>query len=98
VEVLVDPYYENMYPEKWGAKVDIELTDGNVFTDSTDYPKGDPEKPASKNELIEKFLEMASSELENAELHVEQILNLEQINVKDWLSEETRDAACNPIQ
>jgi 2-methylcitrate dehydratase PrpD len=98
VEVLVDPYYENMYPEKWGAKVDIELTDGNVFTDSTDYPKGDPEKPASKNELIEKFLEMASSELENAELPVEQILNLEQINVKDWLSEETRDAACNPIQ
>jgi 2-methylcitrate dehydratase PrpD len=97
IEVHVDPYYENLYPEKWGAKVEIVLQNGDVFTEATDYPKGDPEKPASNEELIEKFLSMTSSKLENAEKHAKKILNLEGITVREWLAEETRDEACNPI-
>ena len=44
VDVIVNPYYENAYPEKWGAAVEIALENGKIFEKATDYPKGDPEK------------------------------------------------------
>ncbi|NHM31413.1 MmgE/PrpD family protein [Neobacillus terrae] len=86
VEVKVDPYYEEAYPEKWGAKVEVKLEDGRVFSKATDYPKGDPEKTASKEELIEKFIAMTSDKLENPREEVEAIFKLEEIKTRELFS------------
>ena len=86
VEVLVDSYYEEAYPEKWGAKVEVELEDGRVFSEATDYPKGDPEKMASKEELIQKFIAMTADKLENPLEDVEAIFKLDQISTREWFS------------
>jgi 2-methylcitrate dehydratase PrpD len=86
VEVIVDPYYQGVYPEKWGAKVEITLDNGNVFEKATDYPKGDPEKLASKDELIQKFFTITADKLEKVEEEVEAIFRLDEIDVREWLS------------
>jgi 2-methylcitrate dehydratase PrpD len=54
VEVLVDPAIDAKYPNQWGAIVAVYLQDGEVIEKRTDYPKGDPENPAT-DELVDKF-------------------------------------------
>jgi 2-methylcitrate dehydratase PrpD len=98
VEVVVDPYYEGAYPEKWGAKVEIETYSGNVYEESTDYPKGDPEKMASRDELVQKFRLMTAGKLKNVEQQIQAILSLEDNDLKEWLEMETRQELWNPIQ
>ncbi|WP_223592722.1 MmgE/PrpD family protein [Neobacillus bataviensis] len=85
VDVLVDPYYEEAYPEKWGASVEVLLDNGKIFEKATDYPKGDPEKMASKEELIQKFISMTADKLENPEAEVEAIFQLDSIETREWL-------------
>jgi 2-methylcitrate dehydratase PrpD len=86
VEVIVDPYYETAYPEKWGAKAEIELVNGKAFSNETDFPKGDPENMATKQDLIYKFKTITAGLLENADDQVKAILHLEKIDVKNWLA------------
>jgi 2-methylcitrate dehydratase PrpD len=85
ISIEVDPTYENAYPEKWGASVDIELKNCNTFHKFTDYPKGDPERAASKEELIQKFKQMTANKLANPDEKVQAILQIEKINIKSWL-------------
>lgn len=85
VDVVVDAYYEEAYPEKWGAKVEIALTKGKIFELATDYPKGDPEKMATKEELIQKFIMMTAEKLEHPEEEVEAIFKLDSISTREWL-------------
>jgi 2-methylcitrate dehydratase PrpD len=98
VEVVVDPYYEGAYPEKWGAKVEIETYSGNVYEELTDYPKGDPEKMASKEELVQKFRTMTTGKLKDVEQQIQAILSLEEVDLREWLEMETRQEIWNPIQ
>ena len=44
-----------MYPKAYPATVIATLNDGRVFEAHVDYPKGDPENPATLKEIIEKF-------------------------------------------
>ncbi|RFU64551.1 MmgE/PrpD family protein [Peribacillus saganii] len=97
VEVMVDPYYESAYPEKWGALTEVELETGKKYSKSTDYPKGDPENMASRDELIQKFVTMTAGLLNDSESQVQAILGLDKINVSEWLKGETREAECHPI-
>ncbi|MBG9653975.1 MmgE/PrpD family protein [Cytobacillus firmus] len=96
VSVEADPYYENAYPEKWGAKVVITMKDGRTFSEGTDYPKGDPEKPADKEELIQKFLTMTLDKVWNAEEKVQAILQLEEISATEMM--EAGEESCKQIQ
>ncbi|PLR75908.1 MmgE/PrpD family protein [Bacillus sp. V3-13] len=98
VSVTVDDYYESSYPEKWGAKVEITTLNGEVYSQNTDYPKGDPEKMASKEELVEKFISMTAGKIEKVETEIKAIFGLDKINVREWLSQEAREELCNPIQ
>jgi 2-methylcitrate dehydratase PrpD len=66
IYVSVDSETDNKYPEKWGAKVEIELQDGSILSEKTDYPKGDPENPVSEEQLIRKFKDL-SQELSEAQ-------------------------------
>lgn len=96
VSVEADPYYENAYPEKWGAKVVITIKDGRTFSEGTEYPKGDPEKPADKEELIQKFKTMTLDKVWNAEEKVQAILQLEEISAAEMM--EAGEECCKQIQ
>lgn len=98
VTVAVDPYYENAYPEKWGAKVVITLNDGSIFCKATDYPKGDPEKPASREELIKKFKTMTLDKIWNTDEHIQAVLRLEEIDTAEWMSLALGEEQCKQTQ
>ena len=50
-----DPEAEAMYPRAYPATLIAELNDGSTLRAHVDYPKGDPENPATKPEIISKF-------------------------------------------
>ncbi|MDM5200581.1 MmgE/PrpD family protein [Fictibacillus enclensis] len=86
VEVKEDAYYEAAYPEKWGASVEVKLQNGISYSAHTDFPKGDPEQPADKDELVKKFMELTGDKLVDPLGEASLILKLEEINVPDWIS------------
>ena len=51
----LDPEAEKMYPKAYPATLVAELKDGRVLRAHVDFPKGDPENPASDEEIIAKF-------------------------------------------
>ncbi len=51
----LDPAAEAMYPKAYPSTLVAELNDGRTFTAHVDYPKGDPENPATKEEILAKF-------------------------------------------
>ena len=51
----LDPEAEAMYPKAYPATLVAELNDGRTFFAHVDYPKGDPENPATKQEILAKF-------------------------------------------
>jgi len=78
VKVEIDSRINASYPEKWGSLVEVELTNGEIISKETDYPKGDPENAVTKDELIEKFKYMtAQHPLENKQRIINSILELE---------------------
>ena len=50
-----DPAAEAMYPRAYPATVVAELNDGRRLQAHVDYPKGDPENPVTRDEIIAKF-------------------------------------------
>lgn len=54
-EVSVDPELSPLYPEKFPARVVVTLNDGTRHEALFLYPKGDPNNPLSRDELIQKF-------------------------------------------
>lgn len=59
VVVLEDDELTALCPEKRASILTIHLSEGNTLTKRVDYPKGEPENPLSKEELEEKFRELA---------------------------------------
>lgn len=51
------------FPRKWPAAVTITLTDGRQLSSRLEHPWGDPENPLSWDELIDKFIALASAVL-----------------------------------
>lgn len=51
----LDPEAEAMYPKAYPATLIAELKDGRTFRAHVDFPKGDPENPASEEEIFSKF-------------------------------------------
>ena len=51
----LDPKAEALYPKAYPATLIATLKDGRTFESHVDYPKGDPEDPASLEEIIDKF-------------------------------------------
>jgi len=60
VEVHEEPELTHLYPDKRPAIVEIVTKDGNKFRERVDFPKGEPENPLSDNEIINKFMNLAS--------------------------------------
>jgi 2-methylcitrate dehydratase PrpD len=65
----VDPEAEAMYPKAYPATVTATLKDGRVFESHVDYPKGDPENPATLKEIIEKFHSLTEKVMDEEKRH-----------------------------
>ncbi|MCP4897507.1 MAG: MmgE/PrpD family protein [bacterium] len=59
VKVIADPQIESVFPELQRARVEIRTTDGRLFENQLDYPKGDPRNPLSDEEISGKFAALA---------------------------------------
>jgi 2-methylcitrate dehydratase PrpD len=79
----LDPDAERFYPKAYPATVIAELNDGRVLQAHVDYPKGDPENPASDEEIIAKFNSLTEPYMERGkrEKIVEAVMRLEKINL-----------------
>ncbi|MDR2089073.1 MAG: MmgE/PrpD family protein [Clostridiales Family XIII bacterium] len=53
--------FEAAYPQKYPARVTVKTKDGKTYVGEVEYPKGDPENPASKEEVTEKFFANAAN-------------------------------------
>jgi 2-methylcitrate dehydratase PrpD len=79
-----DPSLDEDYEQSksvMSSIVEITVKDGKVFSKKLDYPKGDPENPASKEELREKFRHLATQVItpEAAEEVIDMIDRLERV-------------------
>jgi 2-methylcitrate dehydratase PrpD len=59
-----DPDAEAMYPKAYPATLIAELNNGHIIQAHVDYPKGDPENPANKIEIINKFHSLTERHLD----------------------------------
>ncbi len=55
VAIQRDPELDQAYPDRWPAIVRVETAAGAEHETRVDYPKGDPNNPMTREELIEKF-------------------------------------------
>jgi 2-methylcitrate dehydratase PrpD len=60
VEIFVDPEMEAAYPRHYGARVELELANGERRSAAKLDPHGMPADPCTQAELEEKFLRLAS--------------------------------------
>lgn len=67
VRVHFDQAYNDLYHQKGiiGARVEMTLATGQVVCASVETPKGDPNKPLSKEQLVGKFRSLAEPVLGN---------------------------------
>ena len=70
----VDPEAEAMYPKAYPASLIATMNDGNVLTSHVDYPKGDPENPASLQEIKDKFHSLTADYIEEEKRN--QVINM----------------------
>lgn len=81
VEMVLDEDLNAKHPALWPAVVEVTTSQGRVYRMATDYPKGDPENPASKKELISKFRTLSKGSWEEKDvINTERtVLNLEEL-------------------
>jgi 2-methylcitrate dehydratase PrpD len=59
VDVSHDPDLDARYPERWGCRLDVEMSDGARWAVVVEDPRGDPRRPLSSAEVDEKFRSLA---------------------------------------
>ena len=78
VNVHTDPAIDGSYPKQWGAAVNVLLKNGEKISKQTDFPKGDPENAVTSEELLEKFMGMATKlPIEQRQTLAESLMDLE---------------------
>jgi 2-methylcitrate dehydratase PrpD len=55
VSCVTMPELEAEFPKKWKSRVILETQDGRTLESQIEYPKGDPENPLSREEIVIKF-------------------------------------------
>ncbi|MEW9673739.1 MmgE/PrpD family protein [Ammoniphilus sp. 3BR4] len=90
INVGIEPAIHAAYPEKWGSRVQIRLNNGEIIEKQTDYPKGDPENPPTREEMVAKFKQLACElPAERVQAYIDRILGLEDlIDIKTFFVEE----------
>lgn len=88
VNILADDTYSAMVPDKRCARVEVRMMNGEVLTDTVEYPKGEPENPMSDEDLRVKFMQMCQYghyDSQKANTVFETVMNGEKIEIKDLL-------------
>lgn len=67
-EIVADPALTALYPEKFPARVEVQMKDGPIFSVEKFYPKGDPNNPLTDEELRHKFQTNAAGCLPPSEI------------------------------
>ncbi len=62
----LDPEAEAMYPKAYPSTLIAELYDGRKLKAHVDFPKGDPENPATREEILSKFHSLTEKYLDRA--------------------------------
>jgi 2-methylcitrate dehydratase PrpD len=65
-EVVADAELNKLYPAKFPARVTVTTKDGRRFTETRDFPKGDPQEPLTPEEIESKFLDNAAGRFDAA--------------------------------
>jgi 2-methylcitrate dehydratase PrpD len=84
----IDPAAEAMYPKAYPSTLIAELTNGRNFQAHVDYPKGDPENPATKEEILAKFNSLTGKYLDLSRrkkiidmvAHLEEVKNIAELS------------------
>ncbi|MDA8337639.1 MAG: hypothetical protein M0Z41_22090 [Peptococcaceae bacterium] len=81
VELVLDEELDARHPVLWPAIVEVTTRQRRVYRSATDHPRGDPENPPSKDELISKFRTLSRcSWEENEAIDIEKtVLSLEKL-------------------
>ena len=87
MDVIIDEKRDDVYPRERGARVDIETSQGAYSAEVT-IPKGEPENPASDDELKEKFFNNAGKILpvEKATDLLEMIFHIETASARELMN------------
>ena len=81
IKVVADEGLDSIYPEECRpTTVEVKTKDGKTHTKRVDYPKGEPRRPLTDDELYEKFVKWAGSSLspEKAERIREALFRLDE--------------------
>ncbi|EFH85035.1 MmgE/PrpD family protein [Ktedonobacter racemifer] len=93
VEMVFDPEIDAAYPRQWIGKVEVETTDGEVFTSRVDIPKGDPGNILTRAELEDKARRLAAYRQGASAEEIEALITLawtleNQADIRDLLPRE----------
>ncbi len=87
ITVRHNPELDRFFPESFPTRVTIAMEDGRSYSKEVRYPKGDPQNPLRKDEVVQKFSRaVAASGLSDARKKqiVETVFGLEKAaNVRD---------------
>ncbi len=94
IKVAADPQIDALFPKVKRAVVRITTKDGTTYTKEEDHAKGQPERPLTDGELVDKFRANAKAVLSEARLAraVEATFHLEEIkDIRDYVTLLVRD-------
>ncbi len=84
VDVVADEEIENLpRPLRYTVKIDVELRDGTTYHTTETYPKGHPQNPFSRDELLWKFRSLAGKVIgddRRLEAIIDAVENLEDLD------------------
>jgi len=84
VKTSIGEKWAKSYPHKRGASMRITTKDGNRYAVDVDLPKGEPENPATSEDLINKFRSNAEHMLkEKCNPLISLVMNLENHSVEE---------------
>ena len=83
----INPEFEAVYPTKYPARVTVTMEDGSTYVGEVEYPKGDPEYPATREEVVTKFRNNAANTIGSvkAERIIELVDKIETLETIDEL-------------
>ena len=87
-EIVVDPDLDKLHPGQLPSKIEITMTNGQVYKGEMYHAKGSPKNPFSTHELYEKFRRLATPAIgaERANQIVEMTEDLESIkNIRTFI-------------
>lgn len=87
VEIINDARLDRLYPQKMAARVEVVTKSGEKFIGSVDHPRGEPENPLTRDELLAKFGRLASTTISKDAIeevisyieHLEEVKNAREI-------------------